>query len=115
MNIKRYTMAYDYNITGEGGCTCDIEEDKDGYYVTYDDYMSLLREYEEETRRSRMQPAQCNLKDVTQRTVLHSLMNLHMAWIIKLCLYLNCRSVHDDMINLRSYFANRIDEEARRK
>jgi hypothetical protein len=91
-------MAYDYNLSGEGGCTCDIEEDRDGCYVEYADYMKLLAEYEEETRRARLQPADLKLGDVTQRTVLQSLMNLHMSWIIKLCLRLDCRTTHEDMI-----------------
>lgn len=114
-SIKRYTMAYDYNLSGEGGCTCDIEEDRDGCYVEYADYMKLLAEYEEETRRARLQPADLKLGDVTQRTVLQSLMNLHMSWIIKLCLRLDCRTTHEDMIRLREYFAQRIDQQAGRK
>lgn len=44
MKVKRYTMAYDYLQDGEG-CQCDVQEDKDGYYVEHEDYLKLEKEY----------------------------------------------------------------------
>lgn len=112
MTPKRYTMAYDYCLDGDP-CHCNVEEDPEGFYVEYEDYVKLSAMYDEDMKRARMQPAECNLKDVTQRTVLHSLMNLHMSWIIKLCMYLDCGHVHIDMIKLREFFANRIDQKSK--
>lgn len=112
MTPKRYTMAYDYCLDGDP-CHCNVEEDPEGFYVEYDDYVKLTAMYDEDMKRTRMQPAECNLKDVTQRTVLHSLMNLHMSWMIKLALYLDCRSTYDDLIRLREFFANRIDQKSK--
>lgn len=45
--VKRYSMEYDYNGDGADNCTCSVEENRDGLYVEYVAYMTLLREYME--------------------------------------------------------------------
>ncbi len=45
--VKRFDMHYEYAGGGGQGCSCDIEESMDGYYVEYSAYMSLLSEYAE--------------------------------------------------------------------
>lgn len=45
--VPRFRMNYDYMGNGEDSCCCDVEEDKNGQYVEYSSYMSLLREYAE--------------------------------------------------------------------
>ena len=111
--VTRFSMEYDYNPVDPPSCTCSVEEDPEGYYVEYSEYKKLESYYDQEVERRRRQPAQFDLKDVTQRTMLHSAMNEHMAWLIKLTLYLDCRVVNEDMVKLRSFLANKIDQRSK--
>lgn len=43
--VKRFNMKYDYAGDGVDNCRCDVGEDKNGYYIEYSSYMSLLCEY----------------------------------------------------------------------
>ncbi len=45
--VKRYDVDYGYDPIGDCRCCPSMSEDRDGEYVTYKDYMTLLREYAE--------------------------------------------------------------------
>lgn len=113
--VDRFNFDFQYHESDPPPCSCNVKQSRRGYYVRYSDYEKLENMYHEDMRRARQQPHDLKLTDVTQKTMLHSLMNKHMSWIINLAMRLECRTVHDDMINLRAFFARRIDEQARRK
>lgn len=45
--VTRYTLDPSYDPMADCHCYPTIEPDTDGEYVTYKDYMTLLREYAE--------------------------------------------------------------------
>lgn len=113
--VDRFDFDFQHHESDPPPCTCNVKKSRGGYYVAHEDYAKLNDMYHEDMRRARMQPGELKLNDVTERTMLHSLMNKHMSWVIDLALRLECRTVHDDMIRLREYFAQRIDQQAGRK
>lgn len=46
-SVTRYRLDSGYDNMGDCYCFADMEEDTDGEYVKFSDYMKLLREYAE--------------------------------------------------------------------
>lgn len=64
--IRRFRLEYDHHVN----CCCSVEEHLSGEYVTYEDYMNLLREYSEyRGATDKPDEALCAVRDCTRKAV----------------------------------------------